>query len=111
MSGQRRREKCPCPSTAAAIPPRREYRITLSPSLHLTPSSSPVRARASKVTGGQLKLRDSDVTLNGPWTLGMIHNDYPAKNGGSYLQLHSIHILPISSPKYPILHSSEALKQ
>ena len=24
-------------------------------------------ARASKVTGGQLKLRDSDVTLNGPW--------------------------------------------
>ena len=70
-------------------------------------------ARASKVTGGQLKLRDSDVTLNGPWTLGMIHNAYPAKNGGmgSYLQLHSIHILPISSPKYPILHSSEALKQ
>lgn len=35
-------------------------------------------ARASKVTGGQLKLRDSDVTLNGPWTLGMIHNAYPA---------------------------------
>ena len=70
-------------------------------------------ARASKVTGGQLKLRDSDVTLNGPWTLGMIHNAYPAKNGGSYLQLqlHSFRILPISSPKYPILHSSEALKQ
>ena len=38
-------------------------------------------ARASKVTGGQLKLRDSDVTLNGPWTLGMIHNTLPKMEG------------------------------